>query len=399
MNFFPKLLEILNAHGVQRIFGVPGDAINPLLEALRTQDAIDYIHVAHEESGALAASAAGKLSGKLQVCAGTVGPGAVHLLNGLYDAKKDRVPVLAIVGQVPSEYLGTDYHQEVNLSAVFHDVATFIADVQHPGQMPWVAIEACNRAVAEKGVAVLVVPHDVGKQGVDDLPVTALREGDLGHAEAPAAALRDAAGRIDKAKKITLFVGEGARAAKGAVLQFAEHLKAPIVFSLKAKDMVPYDHEFTAGGIGLLGSRAGVDAMSGCDLLVVAGTDFPYREWFNHECEVIQIDSRAGVIGRRRPGAMGLNSEVGAACAWLMSNTSAKQDESHVEHIRWIKKEWDAYLHHLEKIDRDDIVHPQAVARTLGELARPGAIFTCDTGEVTVWGARHLILQPDQRFV
>lgn len=398
MDFFPKLLQILDAHGVQRIFGVPGDAINPLLEALRTQHRIQYIHVSHEESGALAASAAAKVSGNLQVCAGTVGPGALHLLNGLYDAKKDRAPVLAIVGQVPSEFLGNDYHQEVNLGAVFHDVAGYLAEVRHPEQMPAIAIEACNRAVADRAVSVLIVPHDMGKLEVPDLPVSAVQTSQLGRMTAPQEILEEAAAKINATAKVTLFVGDGARQGREAMLQLAEHLKAPIVFSLKGKDIVPAGHPCTAGGIGLLGSRSGVHAMDSCDVLLVLGTDFPYREWYNADCDVIQVDARAAIIGRRRPGATALHCDVEVAARWLMDNTRAKDDEAHLAHTRRVKKEWDAYLHHLEGRTGGHVIHPQVVAKTLSDLADERAIFTCDTGEVTVWGARHLDLKPQQRF-
>lgn len=398
MDFFPKLLQILDAHGVQRIFGVPGDAINPMLEALRVQKRISYVHVSHEESGAFAASAAAKVSGELQVCAGTVGPGAIHLLNGLYDAKKDRAPVLAILGQVPSEFIGNDYHQEVNLGVLFQDVADYIVEIRHPEQMPAVAIEACNRAVADRGVAVLVIPHDMGKEDVPDLPITALKVEQMGHVVAPADALGDAAAKINKASKISLFVGEGARPSRDSLISLAEHLQAPIVFSLKAKDIVPADHPNVAGGIGLLGSRPGVSAMDTCDLLLVLGTDFPYREWYNPKATVIQVDSRASVIGRRRPGAIALHGDVAATVEWMLANTERRNDGSHLKHVQFVKKEWDVFLHHLENRNSNSVIHPQAVAHTLGKLAADDAIFTCDTGEVTVWGARHLKLKPGQRF-
>lgn len=399
MNLYSKLLQVLNAHGVQRIFGIPGDAINPMLEALRRQADIEYIHVTHEESGALAASAAAKLSGQLQVCAGTVGPGAIHLLNGLYDAKKDRAPVLAIVGQVHSEFLGSDYHQEVNLPALFSDVADYITEIRNPSQMPAAAIEACNTAVADNSVAVLIVPNDIGEQTVPDLPVSAISAGEVGRFNAPPEALAAAAQTIDGANEISLFVGEGARNARDKLLQLAEHLHAPIIFSLKAKDIVPYDHPLTAGGLGLLGGRAGVKAMGRCDLLLVIGSDFPYRDWFNQDCAVIQIDNRARVIGRRRPGTIGLHSDVTTALDWLLEQTRSRDAGGHPEKIKHIKNKWDEQLDRQEDIDRStDIIYPQTVARLLGELADDDAIFTCDTGEVTVWGARHLHLKPQQRF-
>lgn len=399
MNLYTKLLQVLNAHGVRRIFGIPGDAINPLLEALRKQADIDYIHVSHEESGALAASAAAKLSGSLQVCAGTVGPGAIHLLNGLYDAKKDHAPLLAIVGQVHSEFLGSDYHQEVNLPALFADVADYITEIRNPGQMPAAAIEACNTAVANKGVAVLIVPNDVGEQSVPDLPVSAIAGAELGQLKAPADMLATAVTAIDRAKEISLFVGDGARDARDTLLRLAEHLQAPMIFSLRAKDIVPEDHPLTAGGLGLLGSRSGVKAMEHCDLLLVVGSDFPYRDWFNHDCTVIQIDNRARVIGRRRPGTIGLHADVGTALDCLLEQSQQRDAAAYRDRIQKVKGKWDERLQQQEEIERSaQLIHPQSVARLLGELADDDAIFTCDTGAVTVWGARHLHLKPQQRF-
>ena len=399
MKLYTKLLEILEAHDVNHIFGVPGDAINPLLEALRKQDSIKYVHVAHEESGAMAASASAKLTGKLQVCAGTVGPGAIHLLNGLYDAKKDHAPVLAIVGQVPSQYIGSDYHQEVNLPVLFHDVADYITEIQNPEQMPDVAIEACNSAVANHSVSVLVIPYDVGQKDVPDLPVTAVTQDLLSPLKPQDERIQDAVDKINNAGRISLFVGEGARGSRDQVLKLAEQLQAPIIFSLKAKDIIPYDHPNTAGGLGLLGSRAGVRAMDDCDLVLMLGSDFPYKEWFNHDGDVIQVDRRASVVGRRRPGAVAIHSDVGPAVGALLSKIHPRSNTDFLQGIQKVKKEWDAFLHEQEAVDRSkNVVHPQAVAATLSEIAEPDTIFTCDTGEVTVWGARHLYLKKDQRF-
>lgn len=400
MTLYEKLLQVLEAHDVKRIFGVPGDAINPLLEALRNQEAIDYIHVAHEEAGALAASAAAKLTGQLQVCAGTVGPGAIHLLNGLYDARKDRAPVLAILGQVPSEFLGSEYHQEVDLGKLFSDVAGYIAEISNPAQMPAAAIEACNAAVTNGAVSVLVVPHDLGKSKVPDLPVTAISNASMGRIEPNDDLLQEVGRKIEAAKKPCLFVGEGIRHDRDRVLELASHLKAPVIHSLKAKDLIPHDHECMAGGLGLLGSRPGVKAMGGCDLLLVLGTDFPYREWFNEDCDVIQVDKRAQVIGRRRPGALGVHAETASVVAWLLANIDAREDESWLHDIRDSRNAWQTYLQSQEEADESEgPCHPQALAHLLSELASDDAIFTCDTGEVTVWGARHLQLGPEQRFV
>ena len=205
--------------------------------------------------------------------------------------------------------------------------------------------------------------------------------------------------RVRDAKHIALFVGEGVRRGADHLLPLAEHLSAPIVHALRAKDLVPESSELSAGGLGLLGSRGGVKAMHECDLLLVLGTDFPYRDWYNHECDVVQVDTRAEVLGRRRPGALAVHADAAIVMRWLLEHAEARDDRRWLASVQKTRKAWDAELERQEAIDRSaDRIHPQAVAKVLGELASDDAIFTCDTGEVTVWGARHLHLRPGQRF-
>lgn len=399
MTLYDQILALLKQHEVDHIFGIPGDAINPLIDAIRRDDDLRFIHVNHEEGGAFAASAAAKLTGRLQVCAGTVGPGAIHLLNGLYDARKDHAPVLALLGQVPTEYLGGDYHQEVDLPALFGDVACYLAEVRTPGQMPQVAIEACNAAVAERGVAVLVIPHNLGGASVKEAPLNAFRPADRGRLTAPPAALETLRRQLADAKRIALLVGEGARDAQDQLLPLAEHLQAPIIHSLKAKDLVPEDSPFAAGGLGLLGARGGVSAVADCDLLLMLGTDFPYREWLQPPAAIVQVDTRPLALGRRRPGVTGIHAEVADVAAWILAHTPARTDDGLVKSMHRSRAMWDKLMATQEDVARSsDLLHPQAVAAALARLAPDDAIFTCDTGEVTVWGARHLHLSGNQRF-
>ncbi len=398
--FYEKLVEILSGWKVKQVYGVPGDAINPLVDVLRTTEGIDFIHVNHEEGGAFAASAAAKLTGRLQVCAGTVGPGAIHLLNGLYDARKDHAPVLAIVGQVPTARLGTSFHQEVDLPALFEDVAGFLAEIRNPAQLISVGREACRYAVAERSVAVLVIPHDVGSQKVEDFPV--LDDGEAVARTTPNAEpdrLRELVDAVAEAEAPTFLVGDGVRGAEDAVLALAERWQAPVIRTLKAKDLVPDDFPNLAGGLGLLGDRGGVRAMSDADLLIMLGTDFPYSDWYQDDCPAYQIDTRVEALGRRRGGVRGIQGDVGNAARWLLDHTETREDGDHLDEVRSSRDRWNGLLEHWESLDRsDEVVHPQAVARLLGELAADDAIFTCDTGIVTVWGARHLHLRKGQRF-
>ncbi len=399
VQFYDKLIGLLKSHGVNEIYGVPGDAINPLIDALRRDGGIRFIHVNHEEGGAFSASAAAKLTGRLQVCAGTVGPGAIHLLNGLYDARKDHAPVLAIAGQVPTREIGTAYHQEVDLKALFSDVAGYLVELRNPEQLASDGQEACRFAMANRTVSALVIPHDAGSASVDDFPIS----NEPGYALAPVRPdeerLRALAVAVREAEAVTLLVGEGARQDAGDVLKLADRWKAPVIRSLRAKDIVPEDCPFLAGGLGLLGDRGGVTAMDSADLLVVLGSDFPYREWYNQTCRVFQIDNRAAVLGRRRPGTEGIHGDLGPAVQWLLRETPEKTDETHLRKARSSRERWEKLLDSKSSTDRSaNVIHPQAVARLAGELADDDAIFTCDTGAVTVWAARHLRMRGQQRF-
>lgn len=390
MKLYEQLLDILTQLDVKYIFGVPGDAINPLVEAIRKQDKIKFIHVAHEEAGALAASAMAKLTGKLAVCAGTVGPGAVHLLNGLYDAKKDNAPVLAITGQIPTSELGTSYHQEVDLHTLFGDVALYRSSVYNPEQMPRVALEACNTALQDRGVSVLNIPHDIGSKEVPDVKYNLSGSG-RGYKHANKQDLEKAAAMINKADNIAILAGEGTRQAKKPLLDLSEKLKASIIHSLKAADIVPADHPHSAGGLGLLGSRGGVEATEQCDLLLVAGSDFPYRDWYPEETDIIRIDHNGSIIGRRAPNDIGIVGDCKIILKKLLSMLETKSNTDHLEKVQKARDRWqELKAHHTSEDHNADVIHPQLAAQKIGELADDDAIFTCDTGAVTVWGVRYL---------
>lgn len=397
MKFYEQLLDVLKKHDVKEIYGVPGDAINPLIEALRKQNDIDFIHVAHEEAGAFAASAQAKLTGKLAVCCGTVGPGAIHLLNGLYDAKKDYAPVLAITGQVAEEEMGLTYHQEVDLHTLFRDVSIFQSTVRTADQMPRIAIEACNAAFNEKGVAILTVPHDIGKQTVKpaEIPPKAVPC----HRNLPQQErLEQAADMINKAEKVSLLYGEGCRYCPGELKSLAETLKAPMIHSLKGKDLIAADYPYLAGGLGLLGDRGGVTAADECDVLVVLGSDFPYRDWYP-DVPIIRVDRNGRVIGRRMPQDLGVVGDCGEVISGLLELVDEKKNTSHLESVQQAKSRWKKMLDKSASRERSkDIIHPQALARAISDQADENAIFTCDTGSVTVWAARHLNMTGKQRL-
>lgn len=280
-----------------------GDALNPVTDAIRREDRVEWMGVRHEETAAFAAGAQAQLTGRLGVCMGTVGPGAIHLLNGLYDAKKSRAPVLAICGQVPREDVGSDFFQEVANDAVFADVAVFNQTVVSIDQLPGLIEQAGNSALAERGIAVLTLPGDVGGLELPRKTPVPRFVGERRHAGPDDEALRRAAGAINAAGSVAfaLLVGIGARDARDEVLQLAEQLSAPMVLTLKAKERLESDNEYEIGQSGLIGNPATSEAFSECDLLLLVGTDFPYREFLPTGKPWCSLTSTAAHIGRRTP--------------------------------------------------------------------------------------------------
>lgn len=392
------LLDVLASAGVRQVFGIPGDAINSFVEAIRKQDAIEFVQVRHEEAGAFAAAAQAKLSGRLTACVGTAGPGAVHLLNGLYDAKLDHAPVIAITGQVPTSLLGTDYHQEVDLYTLFKDVAVFNQIVVNPEQFPEIAVHACQAAISQKGVAHLSLPVDVA--GVS-APAKGRRQVFTGDARVvPCESDLDQAAEIlNGAGRVAVLAGVGAANARDQLIRVGETLRAPIIKSLKGKDILPDDHPLSVGGLGLLGTRPAVDAMDTCDALLLVGTDFPYHDFYPDDVPTVQIDLDPDRLGKRYPVEVGLRGHASLALAGLLERIKPKEDGSYLEECQKAMKKWFAQLDRDEALDGEAPIRPQAVARTLGRLADDDSIFVCDTGAVTVWGGRHIRIRGDQRFI
>jgi pyruvate dehydrogenase (quinone) len=408
------IIAALADHGVQTVWGVVGDALNPVTDAIRREERLEWVGVRHEEVGAFAASAQAQLTGDLAVCMGTVGPGAVHLLNGLYDAAKSHAPVLAICGQVPREELGSDFFQEVDNDAVFRDVAVFNRTVTSADQMPALLEQAVNTALAERGVAVLSIPGDVG--GLD-LPkgtrpprfVRAAPE------QVPAEAdLRRVAEVVNAAGKVTLLVGTGARAARPEVMELADLLGAPMVLSLKAKDGFDDDNPFEIGQSGLIGNPATASAFDACDVLVLLGTDFPYREFYPKDTTVVQLDLRGAHIGRRTPVDHALVGDAALTLRRLLPMLTRKDDRGHLESAREEYDAWRERQQHLtdpdydkkpkgllrRKVDNPDArVRPEVLAAAIDRHAAPDAVFTSDTGMSTVWLSRFVRMTGSRRLV
>lgn len=391
------ILQILAAAGVRQIFGIPGDAINGLVDAVRRQTRIEFVQVRHEEAGAFAASAQAKLTGRLAVCTGSAGPGAIHLLNGLYDADRDHAPVLAITGQVDTGEAGTDYHQEVDLYTLFNDVAAFNQVIVRPEHVARLAVRACSAALAHRGVAHLSLPVDIARQ-----PLQRLREQAPIRAHRPAgvpadADLAAAAKLLAAARRVAILAGIGCRDAGAELISVAERLRAPVVRSLRAKEVLPDEHPLSAGGLGALGSRPGVEAMATCDALLMVGTDFPYREFLPQAAPAVQIDIDPTRIGKRYPVEVGLTGDAALTLRALAERLDSRADGRFLERIQQRMRDFRQDSRKAELSDHAPL-RPQRLAATIGRLAGDDAVFTCDTGTVTIWAARHLHLRGTQRF-
>jgi pyruvate dehydrogenase (quinone) len=408
------IIDALAEHGVRTIWGVVGDALNPVTDAIRREERIEWIGVRHEEAGAFAAGAQAQLTGDLGVCMGTVGPGAIHLLNGLYDAKKSHAPVLAICGQVPRGELGSDFFQEVDNDALFADVAVFHQTVVTPDQMPAALEHAVNAALGERGVAVLSLPGDVG--GLDVPKHTAVPR----FVPAPPAATADAdavrrvAQVVNEASTVTLLVGQGARHARGEVLELAERLSAPMVITLKAKEGFEDDNPWEVGQSGLIGNPATAEAFDGGDVLLMLGTDFPYREFYPTGKTVVQIDARGGHVGRRVPVDHPLVGDTALTLQALLPLLEAKADRSHLDAARATYDTWRERQARLtdpaydrkpvgllrRKVDNpDDRIRPELLAAAVDRHAPQDAVFTTDTGMATVWLSRFVRMSGQRRLL
>ncbi len=406
------IVDALADYGVTSVWGVVGDALNPVTDAIRREERMEWVGVRHEEAAAFAASGQSQLRDDLAVCMGTVGPGAVHLLNGLYDAKKSHTPVLAIVGQVPTEDIGTNFFQEVDNDSVFADVAEWTRTVTSVDQMPQLLEEAVNAAISARGVAVLSIPGDIGAM---QLP-HGTRTPRFVRAAPPAAAdvddVRAVAKVLNAADHVTLLAGVGAREAIEQVNTLADMLAAPIVVSMKAKEDFD-DSEFEIGQSGLIGNVATAEAFAACDVLFLVGTDFPYRNFYPEGKTVIQLDLRGRHIGRRTPVQHALVGDTGLTLDALLPLLKKKRKRTHLKAARKTYQTWQTLQSHLtdpsydhkvrgilrRKVDNPDVlIRPELLAERVNAHATDDALFTSDTGMSTVWLSRFVRMTGGRRL-
>lgn len=386
--------------GVTRIWGVTGDSLNGLSDSLLRLKTIRWMHVRHEEVAAFAAGADAAMTGTLAVCAGSCGPGNLHLINGLFDAHRSQRPVLAIAAHIPSSEIGLDYFQETHPQELFRECSHYVELVSSPTQMPRVLQRAMRAAVLQRGVAVIVIPGDVAlapaPEGADTawpdvLPSTIVpSEEDL----------ERCAALLDDAKAVTLLCGSGCAGGRRQVLALADAMAAPIVHALGGKEHIEWDNPFDVGMTGLIGFSSGYHAMMGCDALVMLGTDFPYRNFYPEKAAIVQVDWRPEAIGRRTRLDLGLVGGVAETLDALLPRLKRKADRRFLDraarHYREARADLDALARPTPGRQR---IHPQYLTRLVDQLAAEDAVFTADVGTPTVWAARYLTMNGRRRLV
>jgi thiamine pyrophosphate-dependent acetolactate synthase large subunit-like protein len=393
------LVCALERTGVKQIFGLIGDSLNPLADAVRGSQ-IEWIGVRHEEGAALAAAGQAKLTGNLAVCAGTTGPGSTHLVAGLYEAARDHAPVLALSGDMPRRFQGIDYIQTTKPDLLFRDVSLYTETINSPEQAPNLIHQAIAAAYAGRGVAHLTLPQDVIAAKADGAlkSVATLR-----HRQEFAASAEDVAEiarRIDQAGTVLIMCGNGCHGAGALLRALSDRLKAPLIHSVKGKDIMPYDDPHWMGGIGMIGTKAVYNAIMHCDLLLMVGTDYPYSDFLPRSGNVIQIDERPQVLGRRAPTMLGVTGSARPTLKLLLDQVASKSDGAFWDKVTQERRKWDALLDKQADLARSaDRIHPQAVARTVSDLARPDAVFVFDTGLNTLWSANWIRQNGSQRII
>ena len=394
------LAQTLAKAGVKRIWGVTGDSLNGLNDSLRRLGAIDWMHVRHEEVAAFAAGAEASLTGELGVCAGSCGPGNLHLINCLFDCHRNRAPVLAIAAHIPSSEIGLGYFQETHPQDLFKECSHFVELVSSPAQMPEVLHRAIRSAIGNRGVAVVVLPGDVALATAPVAAPTAwpgLSEPRLLPSEAD---LNRLAELLGTSQAVTLLCGSGCAGAHDEVVALADRLGAPVVHALRGKEHVEWNNPYDVGMTGFIGFSSGYHAMLSCDTLLMLGTDFPYRPFYPTKAKVVQIDRDPAALGRRVQLDLGIVGDVTETVRALLTRLDRKADRRFV----------DAARAHYVKARRglDDLatpsapgraIHPQYLTRLVSELAAPDAIFTADVGTPTVWAARYLAMNGKRRLV
>ena len=394
-----NIVSQLWTQGVRRVYGIPGDSLNGLTDALRADGRIEWVLTRHEESAAFAATAEAEMTGEVAVCVGSCGPGNLHLINGLYDANRSRVPVLAIAAHIPTEEIGSAYFQETHPVEVFRDCSVYAEQLTSPSQLPWMVDIALREAVEKRGVAVLVVSGDVALAEAE--PVEPARVPRTQPRVLPSEEeLEEAVSVLAGSRRVTILAGAGSADAHDEVVALADRLAAPVVHTLRSKEHLEHDNPFDVGLTGLLGFASGYRAMMEADVLLMLGTDFPYRQFYPQDATVIQVDLRGEHIGRRTRVDLPIVGTVRDTAAALLERLPRQERRKHLE---------DSLKHYRrtrEKLDelatpsrRKEPIHPQYLARLVDRVAAEDAVFTADVGSPVVWAARYLTMNGRRRLI
>lgn len=396
-----QMVDTLAAAGVKRIYGIVGDSLNGFTDSLRRHGGIQWLHVRHEEVAAFAAGADAHVTGELAVCAGSCGPGNLHLINGLFDCHRSRVPVVAIAAHIPSPEIGSGYFQETHPEQLFRECSSYCELVSTPEQMPRALEIAVRRSIHERCVSVIVIPGDVALKPAIQAPAPArgglvLQQPTIVPSEQ---SLDQLAALLNQAQRVTLLCGGGCEGAHDELMKLAETLKAPIVHAMRGKEHVEWDNPYDVGMTGLIGFASGYYAMESCDALLMLGTDFPYRQFYPKNARIAQIDIRAEALGRRAPIELGLIGHVKASLRALQPRLTTKSDRKHLDTSLRSYADARRGLDELANGRAGGPLHPQHIARVVSELAGDDAIFTCDVGLPTVWAARYLAVNGKRRLL
>jgi len=395
-----ELIRRLAEAGVERIYGVVGDSLNPVTDALRLNGKMKFIHVRHEETGAFAAGAEAQLTGKLAACAGSCGPGNLHLINGLFDAHRSNAPVLAIASHIPSSEIGTGYFQETHPEILFKECSHYCELISNTKQFERVLHIAMQSALGNRGVGVIVLPGDVGGA---DLPAEGAPRSLVGRrptvrpGEKELARLAEL---INSSKKVALLCGIGCDNAHDEVVALAEKVKSPVAHTYRGKPFVEYNNPYDVGMTGLIGFGMAYEAIHECDLLLLLGTDFPYDKFLPTKCKIAQVDIRVDRLGRRSKLDLGIWGDVRETLQALLPMLDAKPDRSFLDAVLSKHKEALRKINvYVDHVGKRTPMHPEPVAAALSDIAAPDAIFTADTGMCNVWSARHIKATKDRRII
>lgn len=391
--------KTLESAGVKRIWGVTGDSLNGLSDSLNRMGTIRWMPTRHEEVAAFAAGAEAHLTGELAVCAGSCGPGNLHLINGLFDCHRNHVPVLAIAAHIPSAEIGSNYFQETHPQELFRECSHYCELVSNPEQLPQVLGIAMRKAILNKGVSVVVLPGDIALQLAPESATAEWYPPQLPQVQPIAAELEKLATLLNESGNITLLCGSGCAGAHAEVVALAETLKAPVVHALRGKEHIEYDNPYDVGMTGLIGFSSGYHAMMNADTLLVLGSQFPYRAFYPADAKIIQIDINPGSLGSHCPLDMALVGDIKSTLTALLPQLQIKRDreflDKALEHYAKARKELDA----LATANDKQPIHPQYLAQQISRYASEEAIFTCDVGTPTVWAARYLKMNGRRRLL